>query len=133
MSGKFLLANMLSSIGNKISFYDIPVEVEYNKICEYVLRVMKDYGYIASFNVCEEDNKKTIKIILSTLNNKKVINSFKVLTKPGRRFYINNDDLKKRFKYNDCILGIISTSNGVMSVEQAVEKKIGGELLCEIF
>lgn len=133
MSGKFLLANMLSSIGNKISFYDIPVEVEYNKICENVLRVMKDYGYIESFNVCEEDNKKTIKIILSTLNNKKVINSFKVLTKPGRRFYINNDDLKKRFKYNDCILGIISTSNGVMSVEQAVEKKIGGELLCEIF
>ena len=124
---------MLSSIGNKISFYDIPVEVEYNKICENVLRVMKDYGYIESFNVCEEDNKKTIKIILSTLNNKKVINSFKVLTKPGRRFYINNDDLKKRFKYNDCILGIISTSNGVMSVEQAVEKKIGGELLCEIF
>ena len=133
MSGKFLLANMLSSIGNKISFYDIPVEVEYNKICENVLRVMKDYGYIESFNVCEEDNKKTIKIILSTLNNKKVINSFKVLTKPGRRFYINNDDLKKRFKYNDCILGIISTSNGVMTVEQAVEKKIGGELLCEIF
>ena len=133
MSGKFLLANMLSSIGNKISFYDIPVEVEYNKICENVLRVMKDYGYIESFNGCEEDNKKTIKIILSTLNNKKVINSFKVLTKPGRRFYINNDDLKKRFKYNDCILGIISTSNGVMSVEQAVEKKIGGELLCEIF
>ena len=133
MCGKFLLGNMLSAISNKVSFYEIPVDVEYNKLCTNVLNVMKEFGYIEEYNVVESGNKKNIRIFLKTIHNKKIINSIKLLTKPGRRFYLNKDEIKKRFKYNDCILGIISTSRGVMSVKSAVEENIGGELLCEIF
>ncbi len=133
MCGKFLLGNMLSSISNKVSFYEIPVEVEYNKLCENVVKVMKDYGYIDDYIVVENDNKKNIKIFLRTLHNKKIINSVKLLTKPGRRIYLDKDELKKRFKYNDCILGIVSTSKGVLSIADSIKNNIGGELLCEIF
>ena len=46
MSGKYLLGNMLSAIHNKKFFYEKPVVVEYNGLCEDVLKVMESAGYV---------------------------------------------------------------------------------------
>ena len=48
MSGRFLIGNMLSAIHNKNAFYNEPVVVEYNTLCESVLNILKDNGYINS-------------------------------------------------------------------------------------
>ena len=133
MSGKYLLGNMLSAMANKRYFYDVPVVVEYSKLCEDVLNVVKEAGYIVDYKVVSYEGKKNIEILLRIINGKKAINTFKLLTKPGCRFYINAKDLKKRLKYNEFSLCVVSTSHGVMSSNDAVEKNIGGEVLCEIF
>ena len=133
MSGKYLLGNMLSAMSNKRYFYDIPVVVEYSKLCENVLKVIKQAGYIADYNVVDNEGKKSIEVLLRIINGKKAMNTFKLLTKPGCRYYITAQDLKKKLKYNEFSLCIVSTSSGVMNSVDAVEKNIGGEVLCEIF
>lgn len=133
MSGKYLLGNMLSAMANKRYFYNVPVVVEYSKLCESVLEVIKQAGYIADYNVVDNDGKKSIEVLLRIINGKKVMNTFKLLTKPGCRCYITAQDLKKKLKYNEFSLCIVSTSCGVMNSVDAVEKNIGGEVLCEIF
>ena len=133
MSGKYLLGNMLSALYNKNCFYDVPVKAVYSDLCLGVLNEMKKAGYVESFEVIEKDNKKNINIILRTVNGNKNINSFKLISKPGRRIYKTVDELKKMLSYNPYSLVLISTSRGILSIIDAVEQSVGGEVLCEIF
>ena len=133
MSGKYLLGNMLSALYNKNCFYDVPVKAVYSDLCLGVLNEMKKAGYVESFEVVEKDNKKNINIILRTVNGNKNINSFKLISKPGRRIYKTVDELKKMLSYNPYSLVLISTSKGILSIIDAVEQSVGGEVLCEIF
>ena len=104
MSGKYLLGNMLSAMANKRYFYNVPVVVESSKLCESVLEVIKQAGYIADYNVVDNDGKKSIEVLLRIINGKKVMNTFKLLTKPGCRCYITAQDLKIFFMHRFDIL-----------------------------
>lgn len=133
MAGKFLLGNMLSAIYNKNCFYDVPVNVVYSNLCAGVLVEMQKFGYISKFDIIEKDNKKSINVYLRTVNGLKNINSFKLISKPGRRIYNSVDELKKKMSYNPYSLILISTSKGILPISDAIEQCVGGEVLCEIF
>lgn len=133
MSGKFLVGNMLSAMYNKNAFYNDPVIVEYNLLCENVLKILLNNGYINEYKVVDNGNKKSIEVYLKVFNKKKVINSFKLLSTPGRRLYNDLAELKYRYSFNPFSLVIVSTSKGVMTISDAIKNKVGGQLVCEIF
>lgn len=133
MAGKYLLGNMLSAIKNKNCFYENPVKVVYSDLCHNVLKNMQDGGYIENFEVVEDGNKKSINVYLKVVNGNKILNSFKLISKPGCRIYNTLDELKKRVSYNPYALLLVSTSKGVLNATKAIEDKLGGEVLCEIF
>lgn len=59
------------------------------------------------------------------------LNDLKFLSKPGRRLYAKTSQLKNvRQGYGDII---VSTSQGIMTARKAREKKLGGEIICEVF
>jgi small subunit ribosomal protein S8 len=60
-----------------------------------------------------------------------VINYLERISRPGRRVYKGADDIKP--VRNGLGLGIVSTSQGLLSDAQARERRVGGELLCEIW
>ena len=133
MSGKFLVGNMLSAMYNKNAFYNEPVIVEYNLLCENVLKILLNNGYINEYKVIDNDNKKSIEVYMKVFNKKKVINSFKLLSTPGRRLYNDLAELKYRYSFNPFSLVIVSTSKGVLTITDAIKNKVGGQLVCEIF
>lgn len=133
MSGKYLLGNMLSALYNKNCFYNNPVKVVYSGLCEGVLKTMHDNGYIDKYSVVDDGGKKSINVWLKIVNNKKNINSFKLISKPGCRVYLSVAELKKKVMYNKFALLLVSTSKGVMNASEAVSNNIGGEVLCQIF
>ena len=61
----------------------------------------------------------------------KVITGIRRVSKPGRRIYVNADNIPKVM--SGLGVGIISTSKGVMSDRQARKIRVGGELLCEVW
>ena len=96
------------------------------------MKILADKGYIDSYNVVEENNKKFINVVLKyDENGKSVINEVKRISKPGRRVYQGKDDIK-RFK-NGYGTIIVSTSKGVMSGADANKNGVGGEVLCTIW
>jgi small subunit ribosomal protein S8 len=104
----------------------------HSKLVEAVLVVFQEKGYIESFNVKSEGNKKFIKVVIKYDNNgKSVITEVKKISKPGRRVYKGKDDMK-RFK-NGYGTIVVSTSKGVLSNEDAHKAGLGGELLCSIW
>ena len=73
----------------------------------------------------------TITITLKYLKGKPVISGLKRVSTPGRRVYVNSRQIPK--VQNGLGICILSTSSGVLDGMTAHEKKVGGELLCEIW
>lgn len=104
----------------------------HSNVVEATLAILAAKGYIESYNVVEEGNKKFINVVLKyDESGKSVINELKRVSKPGRRVYQGKDDIK-RFK-NGYGTVIVSTSKGVMSGIEAHKAGVGGEVLCTVW
>ena len=104
----------------------------HSNVVEATLSILAAKGYIESYNVAEEGNKKFINVVLKYDEyGRSVINELKRVSKPGRRVYKGKDDVK-RFK-NGYGTIIVSTSKGVLSNEDAHKAGVGGEILCTVW
>lgn len=106
--------------------------VVYSKFKANILELLKQYGFVRDFSIQGTDSKKVISIEL-----KKVVNpvndipSVKFFSKPSRPWYVGYKDLKTVAGGKG--LGIISTNQGLLPVHVAKQKKLGGELIAEIY
>jgi len=107
-------------------------QLMHSKLVEAIMGVFQEKGYIESFNVIEEGNKRFIKVVLKyDKSGNSVITEVKKISKPGRRVYKGADEIKK-FK-NGYGTFIVSTSKGVLSNYDAYKAKVGGEVLASIW
>ena len=104
----------------------------HSNVVEATLKILAAKGYIESYNIVEEGNKKFINVVLKyDEKGRSVINEIKRVSKPGRRVYQGKDEIK-RFK-NGYGTVVVSTSKGVMSGIEASKAGVGGEVLCTIW
>jgi len=127
-----LISDSLTRIRNAaMRRLDVTTLMHSNTV-EAVVGILAEKGYIDSFNVVEEGNKKTINVVLKyDERGRTVINEMKRVSKPGRRIYKGRDEIK-RFK-NGYGTIIVSTSKGVIPNDKAYELGVGGEVLCTIW
>ena len=104
----------------------------HSNVVEAMLKILAEKGYIESYNVVEENNKKIINVVLKyDEKGRSVINEVKRISTSGRRVYQGKDEIK-RFK-NGYGTVVVSTSKGVMSGIDANKAGVGGEVLCTIW
>ena len=104
------------------------VSVPYSKLRHAVLNKLVDAGYIASATEKgKEVQEKTIEVTLSYENGEHRINGVKRISKPGRRLYTKVADIHP-IKFGKGHM-ILSTPAGILTNEEAMEKKVGGEQL----
>ena len=106
-------------------------KVMYSKIVESILKIFQEKGYIESYKVVEDGNKKHINVSLKYNQGKPVINEVKRISKAGRRIYKPCAEIKK-FK-NGYGTIVVSTSKGVLDNDAAHKLSVGGEVLCSIW
>lgn len=127
------ISDLLSRIRNahlaKHDRLDVPVSKLKLEIC----KLLKDEGFIKNFRVVEGSGPTaTLRVFLRySAEGVPVINYLERISRPGRRVYKGADDIKP--VRNGLGLGIVSTSQGLLSDAQARERRVGGELLCEIW
>ncbi|MBG3877101.1 30S ribosomal protein S8 [Desulfovibrio oxamicus] len=121
------IADMLTRIRNAHLALHKEVSVPRSKIKESIAAILKQEGYIE--DVATEEAE--IKISLKYFKGKPVISGLKRVSKPGRRVYVGSSDIPK--VQNGLGICILSTSSGVLAGTQARDRKVGGELLCEIW
>jgi small subunit ribosomal protein S8 len=126
------IADMLTRIRNGLIARYGSVEIPASKIKIEIARVLKEEGYIGNYSVIEDGAKKTIKIELRyTPGRESTIGKIRRASKPGRRVYINKNEIP-RVK-GGLGTSILSTSKGIMTGVQARRFGIGGELICTIW
>lgn len=121
------IADMLTRIRNAHLALHKEVSVPCSKMKEALARILQEEGYINGFKVVES----AIIIDLKYYKGKPVIAGLKRMSKPGRRVYVASHDIPR--VQNGLGICILSTSSGVLAGGTAHEKKVGGELLCEIW
>lgn len=121
------IADMLARIRNAHMALHKEVRVPRSKIKEAMAGILKQEGYVE--DVVSEDG--VITITLKYSNGTPVISGLKRVSTPGRRVYVGTNEIPR--VQNGLGICILSTSRGVLDGMAAREKKVGGELLCEIW
>lgn len=100
---------------------------------ENVLKLLKEYGFIVDYAVdATNSEKKFITITLKQVGgNSDDIPVIKFFSKPSRPWYVGYKQI--RSVANGKGIGILSTSEGLMAAHVAKKRKLGGELLAEIY
>ena len=132
MSSNFLLASFVSHIKNGYLISKKNVVTPFSNLLESVCKILQSEGFIESYEVFEESKGiKKIKVFLRYVNAKSSIREIKLISKPGKRVYGGYRNIKP---YIDGLgFKIVSTSKGVVTDHDARTRKIGGEVLLNIF
>ena len=127
------IADLLSRIKNahlaKHDRLDVPASGMRVEIC----RILKEQGFITGYEHLDEHPvKKGVRIILRyTSEGEPAIRHLARVSRPGRRVYRSATDLKPVL--NGLGVGIVSTSDGVLTDREARDRRVGGEILCEVW
>ncbi len=128
------IADMLTRIRNAVRIERPIVEMPLSKVKRGVAEVLKREGYIWDWREESAEDKPVKQLYIDLKygpNGERVIRHIKRVSKPGRRVYSRATDLRPIL--NGLGISIISTSRGVISDREARQKKLGGEVLCELW
>jgi len=126
------IADMLTRIRNAIRVERPHVQMPHSKLKRGVAEVLKREGYIWDWAEDEADPVSQLRLTLKYgPNGERLIRHIQRVSKPGRRIYSRSVDLKPVL--NGQGINILSTSRGVVSDREARQRKLGGEVLCELW
>jgi small subunit ribosomal protein S8 len=126
------IADFLTRIRNAILAKHDRVDVPLSKLKVELTSILRDEGYIKDFEVVSEEPVGKIRIFLRyTPDGTPAITRMARVSKPGRRIYKQSEEIRPVL--NGIGLGIISTSRGILTYDQARREGVGGEALCEVW
>jgi small subunit ribosomal protein S8 len=125
------VADMLTRIRNAGMARHQSVLIPASKMKLSIARILRDEGYIKDFEPPAEERREFRVWLKYGSDKKPVVTGLKRVSKPGLRVYTGRSDLP-------VVLGglgvaIISTSQGIMTGQEAWKRNLGGEVLCYIW
>ena len=131
MSASDPIADMLTRIRNAIRVNKTEVDIKASNICEGIVAVLKQEGYIEDLSRIDDGKQGILKITLKyDQNGHAIISEIARTSKPGRRVYLSVDKLPHVL--GGMGIAIVSTSKGVMSDRNCRKDNVGGEILCTV-
>jgi small subunit ribosomal protein S8 len=124
------ISDLLTRLRNGGRALQPAIELPHSRIKENVAHILKQQGYVTDVAVDGKTIKK-LKIQLKYQGKKSVIEGLKRVSKPGLRKYVGATEIPR--VRGGLGVAVISTSEGVMTDNQARKKNLGGELLCYIW
>jgi small subunit ribosomal protein S8 len=125
------IADMLTRIRNANKMRHNSLTMPASKLKLEITRILKDEGFIRNYKYKEDNKQGQLIIYLKYINKEKTINNLKRISKPGLKVYAKKDEIPG-------VLGglgivILSTSKGIMTGKEALQRHLGGEVICYIW
>jgi small subunit ribosomal protein S8 len=126
------IADLLTRIRNGARAHLVTVDIPHSKIKVEILKILEAEGYIKSHEITTETKFPTIKVHMRyDAKRKSLINHIARVSKPGLRVYKGADELRPI--RSGLATRIVSTSSGLMTDREARRRKMGGEVICEVY
>ena len=127
------IADMLTRIRNANTAKHDTVDIPASKMKIAIASILADEGYIAKYDINEENNFKTIRVTLKygADKNEKVISGIKRISKPGLRVYAGKEKIP--YVLGGLGIAILSTNQGIITDKQARKLHVGGEVLAFVW
>jgi len=132
------IADMLTRIRNAQAVNKEDVVIPFSKTKIAIAQILEEEGFLDKVERFKEANKfgnefENIKVRLrySKEDGTPIIRSIKRISKPGCKIYSKYENLPHVL--GGLGIAIVSTSQGLMTNRQARKKKVGGEVICEVF
>ena len=125
------ISDMLTRIRNAIAVNKHVVRMPHSNMKESVAKNLQSAGFLHQVKVDSNESFKELVVTINGEGSNPTITEIKRLSKPGRRMYAKTADIPKVKNGRGIVL--VSTSQGVMTGNEAVKKKVGGELICSVY
>ncbi|MGK7909294.1 MAG: 30S ribosomal protein S8 [Synechococcus sp.] len=127
------ISDMLTRIRNANLARHQSVNIPATKMTRNIARVLREEGFIDSFEEADADSRKNLVLSLKYKgkNRQPIITKMQRVSRPGLRVYKNRKELPRVL--GGIGIAIISTSSGIMTDRDARRNGIGGEVLCYIY
>jgi small subunit ribosomal protein S8 len=125
------ISDMLTAIRNAQRVSKDTVSIPFSNLKYEIAKILERERFIGKVERKGRKERKKIEITLKYEDKRPAISGLKRISKSGQRVY-KSHNLIKRVKGGYGI-AIISTSKGLLADKEARKKKLGGEVICEIW
>jgi len=126
---------MLTRIRNANARFHPDVTMPHSKMKQAVADVLQAEGYIGGYEVIAKEPQPELRIELKYKGDRadarRAISQIQLVSKPSRRVYVGQQDIPRPLAGMG--ISIVSTSQGILSGDDARTRGIGGEVLCEVW
>lgn len=121
------IADLLTRIRNGQMARKEVVNIPYSRLKKEMLEVLVAKGFLQAVKEQKDASTKSLNVELDSSKNL----TFTRISKPGQRIYAKKGTTGRVL--NGYGIALLSTSQGILSGEDAMKSGVGGEVLCEIY
>ena len=125
------IADMLTRIRNAIMAGHDDILVPSSQIKLSIARILKEEGFIEDYETLEGKPQQMIKLQLKYADKLPALLGLEKVSKPGLRVYVERREIPR--VYGGLGIAILSTSQGIMTGQEAWRRHLGGEVLCYVW
>jgi len=123
---------MLNRIRNASDSGAKTTEIDHSILKGEIAAILKREGYVRDCAIEGEGGRKTLRVALKYgVDRKPVIKGLRRISRPGLRRYVGFDKIPRVL--GGMGMAILSTPQGLMTDREAREKRVGGEVLCQVW
>lgn len=125
------IADFLTRIRNAQAANHETVTAPGSRIKRAIAEILAREGFVERVEEQKDGHKSSLVVTLKYTGKIGAIRSIRRVSHPGRRTYAKSTELPNVLSGQGIV--IVSTSQGLMTNKEARRRKLGGEVLCEIF
>ena len=125
------VADLLTRIRNAIAVGKTEIRVPTSKLKFAVADKLQKINYLEKVEIEEAQPRGILHVVINKDSEAARINEISKVSTPGRRVYAGVNEIPKVKSGRGTVL--ISTSKGIMTGQEAVKNKLGGEILVKVW
>ena len=126
------IADMLTRIRNAVAVGHKSVVMPSSKMKVGIARILKNEGFIDRFEVKGDGYRQELELALRYgARRRPAIEGIKRISKPGHRVYRGAGELPRI--QGGLGISLVSTSQGLLADREARRRRLGGEVICEVW
>ncbi len=126
------IADMLTRIRNAVAVGHERVVMPASKVKVGIAQILVDEGFIDRFEITDSGHRSQLELALRYGERRRpAIEGIKRISRPGHRVYRGARELPR--VQGGIGVAVVSTSQGLLPDREARKRRLGGEIVCEVW